>query len=251
MATIDDKTLIRLQAAATSTWPLADLVMLVTMAMDGHSAMATAHALPGRTRNACIARLDRIARLGINVHFGGSRVHQNRVTVPRESSNQVSVEKIGAHPRKSDHETARNPAHDIQRVSRETLFCRPVTRGGPTDPTRPNTRIASDAGPFSGQKTGPSPGASHIEWAPGRKTIADLSPRCCRYPIGDPGHADFRFCGDRKMAPGVPYCAAHMREAYQPAQTAKSVLRQLDLDLAVESLSPVSPTTSTRIRELA
>ena len=49
-----------------------------------------------------------------------------------------------------------------------------------------------------------------------RRTILELSEETCRWPIGDPGAADFFFCGG-KSGTGVPYCPYHSRIAYQPA----------------------------------
>ena len=48
-----------------------------------------------------------------------------------------------------------------------------------------------------------------------RKTIQTLEPDDCRWPIGDPQHPDFHFCGKTKVA-GLPYCDHHARRAYQP-----------------------------------
>ena len=48
-----------------------------------------------------------------------------------------------------------------------------------------------------------------------RKTIATLVETSCRWPIGDPQHADFHFCGKTKVV-GLPYCEHHARRAYQP-----------------------------------
>ena len=50
-----------------------------------------------------------------------------------------------------------------------------------------------------------------------RKTVQTLDAHDCRWPIGDPQHADFHFCGARRVA-GRPYCAAHMQAAIQPAK---------------------------------
>ena len=44
-------------------------------------------------------------------------------------------------------------------------------------------------------------------------TLTDLSAQTCRWPIGDPKHEDFRFCG-RAVATGKPYCADHCATAY-------------------------------------
>ena len=45
-------------------------------------------------------------------------------------------------------------------------------------------------------------------------TITD---HMCKWPIGDPGEDNFRFCG-RKTDPEEPYCVAHSRVAYQPSR---------------------------------
>ena len=50
-----------------------------------------------------------------------------------------------------------------------------------------------------------------------RKTIRTLTECSCRWPIGDPQHADFHFCGKNKVA-GLPYCEFHARRAFQPPQ---------------------------------
>jgi GcrA cell cycle regulator len=44
-------------------------------------------------------------------------------------------------------------------------------------------------------------------------TLTDLSSQTCRWPIGDPKHEDFRFCGKPVVA-GKPYCAEHCATAY-------------------------------------
>ena len=48
-------------------------------------------------------------------------------------------------------------------------------------------------------------------------TIMDLRESMCRWPIGDPASADFRFCGSRSTT-GASYCGRHSRLAYQPPQ---------------------------------
>ena len=50
-----------------------------------------------------------------------------------------------------------------------------------------------------------------------RKYIQTLTESCCRWPIGDPQHADFHFCGKGKVT-GLPYCEPHARRAFQPPQ---------------------------------
>ena len=41
---------------------------------------------------------------------------------------------------------------------------------------------------------------------------------CCLFPSGDPGKADFGFCGAPTGGLAGPYCAEHRRIAYQPAR---------------------------------
>lgn len=58
-----------------------------------------------------------------------------------------------------------------------------------------------------------------------RKTLMELDADSCRWPIGQPGHADFFFCGgdageiiDKAgMKKRLPYCVFHCRIAYQPS----------------------------------
>jgi GcrA cell cycle regulator len=50
-------------------------------------------------------------------------------------------------------------------------------------------------------------------------TILELKEAMCRWPVGDPTTAEFRFCGAKKSATGTsPYCPYHSRIAYQPVQ---------------------------------
>lgn len=48
-----------------------------------------------------------------------------------------------------------------------------------------------------------------------RKSLIDLEPHHCKFPVGDPQLADFFFCGARRE-PSLPYCRDHVMRAYQP-----------------------------------
>jgi GcrA cell cycle regulator len=50
-----------------------------------------------------------------------------------------------------------------------------------------------------------------------RVTIMELKEAMCRWPLGDPSTAEFRYCGSRSDV-GASYCSHHSRMAYQPAQ---------------------------------
>jgi GcrA cell cycle regulator len=47
-----------------------------------------------------------------------------------------------------------------------------------------------------------------------RCSLLDLAQGKCRWPISDPGKADFAFCGNTALA-GESYCAGHARLAYR------------------------------------
>jgi GcrA cell cycle regulator len=64
----------------------------------------------------------------------------------------------------------------------------------------------------------PEPG----EWT----TVLTLKERMCKWPIGNPGEPNFRFCG-RRAGEGFPYCPDHARKAYQPAHVRRERLRKL------------------------
>lgn len=58
---------------------------------------------------------------------------------------------------------------------------------------------------------------SPIKKKPSRgATILSLTERMCKWPVGDPKHPDFHFCGKPVQA-GLPYCAEHAAIAYQPS----------------------------------
>ena len=47
-----------------------------------------------------------------------------------------------------------------------------------------------------------------------RVTIVELKESMCRWPLGDPTNAEFRYCGSQTQA--GPYCPYHGGLAYQP-----------------------------------
>lgn len=51
-------------------------------------------------------------------------------------------------------------------------------------------------------------------------TLLELTNITCRWPIGDPGTAEFRFCGDPSadLENHRPYCAYHSRVARAPSR---------------------------------
>jgi len=70
-------------------------------------------------------------------------------------------------------------------------------------------------------------------------TILTITDHMCKWPIGDPGADNFRFCG-RKTDPEEPYCLAHSRVAYQPS-------RRRGASSNTKALGP-QPTSRKRLR---
>jgi GcrA cell cycle regulator len=76
-----------------------------------------------------------------------------------------------------------------------------------------------------------------------RKFITTLTDSCCRWPIGDPQHDDFHFCGKGKVT-GLPYCEFHARRAFQPPQARRR-------DSAYQALPPIVSSDPADISEKA
>lgn len=98
-------------------------------------------------------------------------------------------------------------------------------------PTRTPSHPASGAGMTRGanalapqfapdveveERVAPAPAEDVVIPFSERVTIMDLREYMCRWPMGDPTSAEFRFCGSRSVT-GMPYCSHHARIAYQPA----------------------------------
>ena len=52
-------------------------------------------------------------------------------------------------------------------------------------------------------------------------SLLELTPGKCRWPINEPGAADFCFCAHPKVE-GLPYCVGHARIAYKSAARASA-----------------------------
>lgn len=74
-----------------------------------------------------------------------------------------------------------------------------------------------------------------------RKSIQTLTECSCRWPIGDPQHADFHFCGRNKV-PLLPYCEVHARRAFQPAAPRRRDRVEVPAPTAGAAPAPASST---------
>ena len=72
---------------------------------------------------------------------------------------------------------------------------------------------AADAPPVSAPESGGRWGAGRA-FGPGCGLL-QLTDATCRWPVGDPGEADFAFCGAAPFK-SYPYCVGHCLIAYRP-----------------------------------
>lgn len=59
-----------------------------------------------------------------------------------------------------------------------------------------------------------------------RVTLLELGASMCRWPLGDPTKAEFRFCGCRAVGT-LPYCQDHARVAFQPVADRRRAERMI------------------------
>ena len=154
---------------------------------DGLSASQIAAKLGmGVTRNAVIGKVHRLNLAG-------------RVTAPRAQSQRT---------------VGRKPTRDGGPSS-------PRNHSAPSMPSAGATALKPQTQIHYNPRLAPLPEPKPLRLVDlpkdGRITILHLSDKTCKWPIGDPNHEDFCFCGHGPRN-GSPYCEYHARMAYQPAQ---------------------------------
>ncbi len=83
------------------------------------------------------------------------------------------------------------------------------------------TALKTEAQPDVERAVEPAPAIPFpVPESQSRITLMQLTERTCRWPVGDPSTAEFRFCGANSEA-GVPYCTYHCAIAYQPVSDRK------------------------------
>ncbi len=109
---------------------------------------------------------------------------------------------------------AKTPSSTLPRVRKARA---PAQMVRPTRPlVRGNTALAARLAPVYELEVEPEPELIENVIPIGQRcSLLELSDSKCHWPIGDPGHPDFFFCGGKAVA-ALPYCAYHCRIAYQP-----------------------------------
>ena len=144
---------------------------------DGLSASQIAKQLGGVTRNAVIGKVHRLGLSG--------RAAPSQPT--RRPAPQRTARKAKPAPAAAKTQPAASP------------------KPSPVREIKTATASAKPAAPKEAQRL-PSG-----EYA----TVLTLREGMCKWPIGDPGDTEFRFCG-RHSGIGNAYCEAHAEMAYQP-----------------------------------
>jgi len=174
---------------ATLTWTDERVERLKTLWQEGKSASYIASELGGVSRNAVIGKVHRMGLSG-------------RGKTPEKA--------VAAKPRQKPADApaaAPTPAPQPMSIGATALAPAAAERLAPApDPMapRPTPRAV------------PQPAAEIVVPPSDRVTIMDLRESMCRWPLGDPSSADFRFCGGRSLT-GMPYCEHHAQIAYQPS----------------------------------
>jgi GcrA cell cycle regulator len=114
----------------------------------------------------------------------------------------------------SGREKSSNSAHSARPRAKQ-----PARLAAPRNPpplmSRGNAALA--AAPRAYAPPAPRPVEEVVIPMSERVTLLELKEAMCRWPLGDPTSAEFRFCGTKTPDAGT-YCTYHARIAYQPPQ---------------------------------
>lgn len=162
-----------------SNWNDERVALLKKLWAEGHSCSMIAARLKGVTRNAVIGK---VTRLGLS-----GRTHVTVKRKPVQSKKYAGPSFVA--------QVTPKPKKPVQ-------WKNPFVPGGPA---------GAEKKPVEPYQEPPAP---FIPPAAQLVAMNDLEPHHCKFPIGDPRSADFKFCGGNR-ALGLPYCEAHVRVAYR------------------------------------
>lgn len=171
-------------------WTEDRVTLLKKLWTDGLSASQIAKQLGGVTRNAVIGK---VHRLGLAGRAAPSRPIK-RVATPIVRVKPVLV--------------ASQTAQEVNAI--------PVPVAAPSAKASPAPSIAEHIEAIAAVKAAkPKPRPIREGEIIG---VLQLGPNMCKWPIGDPGDADFGFCGSQTSSAAV-YCEEHAAIAFQPAMS--------------------------------
>jgi GcrA cell cycle regulator len=177
------------------SWTDERIDLLQKLWLQGLSASRIAKELSnGLTRNAVIGK---VYRLGLS---GRTKVAAEPSPVPRPAQRSTL--------------RASNPRPKGPMIQNAGTF----VQGNAGSFVRGNTALAMQPLALEARAPAAAPDVDVVVPITEPVTIVDLLESMCRWPLGDPTHMDFRFCGARKMPGEGPYCRCHAAIAYQPHQ---------------------------------
>ncbi|MGY6634557.1 MAG: GcrA family cell cycle regulator [Alkalilacustris sp.] len=192
------------------SWTDERVETLRRMWAEGQSASQIAKVLGGVTRNAVIGK---VHRLGLS----------NRVPGNGAAGAEVAEDVAPAAP--AAPEVAEAPSAPAPAPDSAPAAPPPAAEEAapePQMPPRPVIIPASQPLPPQPNPNEISPEAlasvREVEKKARKLTLMELTERTCKWPVGDPATEDFWFCG-LPVAPGKPYCEAHVGVAFQPMST--------------------------------
>ena len=192
-------------------WTEDRVAKLRSLWAEGHSASQIAGVLGGVTRNAVIGKVHRLGLSGRDRTGTGAAAQKAKAAATAKAATRARP-KSAPKPRPAT--ATRRPVTTARKappVSKPPV--EPVSRAR-TAPSAP--RIPQAVRDMAGRPFEPPKEA--IKMADGNyATVLTITDRMCKWPIGDPGADDFRFCG-RRTEEEEPYCTAHSRVAYQPSR---------------------------------
>lgn len=190
------------------SWTEERVERLSTMWLEGRSASQIAAELgEGVSRNAVIGKVHRLGLSGRAVPPAGDGAPLRTREVPTPEARVEAVAPPEASPvEAAGPMPATAPSEDVAVHAIDDIAA--VIDSAPEPITFDLPALRAAAPSLRAAKAGALPISDRV-------TILELSGSMCRWPIGDPTSADFRFCGCRAVGT-LPYCQDHARVAFQP-----------------------------------
>ena len=181
---------------------------------EGLSASQIAGQLGGVSRNAVIGKVHRLGLEGRAAKAGKEGGGEEPDAPGSDAAGGASADAAdGATPvRPGDAPISDPVAVDPSAPDASTPDEPPLVRPTPLQADNDEGEPVPDA----------DPGDDVVVPVPRRLKLVQLTERTCKWPIGDPMHDDFHFCG-HEAEEGRPYCEYHSGLAFQPASERRRV----------------------------
>ena len=192
-------------ANGAMSWTEDRIELLRRLWQDGLSASTIAREMGGAiTRNAVIGKVHRMGLAG--------RAKTTAQVPTRSKAKPIPGASIGGGTSVGDIMAKSSASINAGRSDVNIRPSVPMTSG--------NTALAMSLAPMVVPAAEPRIQAATDVVIPicARVTIMELREAMCKWPLGDPLHSNFRYCGAKAPLGGAPYCTAHSQLAYQPSQ---------------------------------